>query len=130
MKKACIFTFLGLTIFFAGLIVGVFLGHTVYGSNVTVQYTSQTEPTGTTEVTASNTKVGFLVNINTASAELLDTLPGIGPATAQKILDYRETNGPFQTKEDLLNINGIGKEKLNAIYDLITVEVEDENSGS
>ena len=130
MKKACIFTFLGLTIFFAGLIVGVFLGQTVYGSNVTVQYTSQTEPTGTTEVTASNTKVGFLVNINTASAELLDTLPGIGPATAQKILDYRETNGPFQTKEDLLNINGIGKEKLNAIYDLITVEVEDENSGS
>lgn len=62
-----------------------------------------------------------LVNINTASLEELDTLPGIGPTTAQKILDYREENGPFSVIEDIQNVSGIGPATFENIKDLITV---------
>jgi competence protein ComEA len=49
-----------------------------------------------------------LININTASAEELDTLPGVGPTIAQKIIEYRELNGPFLSIEDITNVPGIG----------------------
>lgn len=62
------------------------------------------------------------VNINTAGVEELDTLPGIGPATAQSILDYRDANGPFATIEDIMNVSGIGPAKFGQIKDLITVD--------
>ncbi|RJO60068.1 hypothetical protein C4544_06930 [candidate division WS5 bacterium] len=55
------------------------------------------------------------VNINTANAEELDKLEGIGPATAQKIIDYRDTNGPFQKIEDIMNVSGIGEGKFRNI---------------
>lgn len=61
-----------------------------------------------------------LVNINSASLEELDTLPGIGPTTAQKIIDYREVNGPFSTIEDIMNVSGIGPATFEEIQDLIT----------
>jgi competence protein ComEA len=62
-----------------------------------------------------------LVNINTASLEELDSLPGIGPTTAQKIIDYREANGPFPVIEDIQNVSGIGPATFENIKDLITV---------
>jgi competence protein ComEA len=62
-----------------------------------------------------------LININTASASELDTLPGIGPTTAQKIIDYRQQNGPFLAKEDIVNVSGIGPGTYERIKDLITV---------
>lgn len=62
-----------------------------------------------------------LVNINTASLEELDTLPGIGPTTAQKIIDYREANGAFARIEDIVNVSGIGSATFEDIKDLITV---------
>lgn len=62
-----------------------------------------------------------LININTASAEELDSLPGIGPTIAQRIVDYRDENGPFQTIEDIMNVSGIGPSTFDNIKDLITV---------
>lgn len=62
-----------------------------------------------------------LVNINTATKEELDTLPGIGPATAQKILDYRNEHGNFQTLDDLKNVKGIGETKFAKIQDKISL---------
>jgi competence protein ComEA len=62
-----------------------------------------------------------LVDINTATLEELDALPGIGPTTAQKIIDYRTENGPFQATEDIMNVSGIGPATFEELKDLITV---------
>ena len=59
------------------------------------------------------------ISINTASAEQLCTLPGIGEATAQKIVSYREENGLFQTTEDLVRVPGIGARKYEGLKDRI-----------
>ncbi len=61
-----------------------------------------------------------LVNINTASLEELNALPGIGPTTAQKIIDYRTENGEYSTIEDIMNVSGIGPATFEEIKDLIT----------
>lgn len=63
-----------------------------------------------------------LVDINTASFEELDKLPGIGPTTAQKIIDYRDENGPFARIEDITNVSGIGPATYEEIKDMIIVE--------
>lgn len=63
---------------------------------------------------------GGKVNINTADAAALDTLPGVGPATAKKIVDDRAANGPFRTVEDLMRISGIGPKRLEQLRDLVT----------
>lgn len=64
---------------------------------------------------------GGLVDINTATAEQLDTLPGVGPATAQAILDERKRRGRFASVEELLDVRGIGDAKLEALRDLVRV---------
>lgn len=61
------------------------------------------------------------VNINTASLEELDTLPGIGPVIGQSIIDYRESNGPFNSIEDIVLVSGIGDATFNKIKEDITV---------
>ena len=61
------------------------------------------------------------VNINTAELKDLDTLPGIGEATANKIIQYREQNGEFNSIEDIKNVNGIGDKKYDNIKDMISV---------
>jgi len=63
-----------------------------------------------------------LVNINTADASQLDTLPGIGPALAQRIIQYREINGPFKNIEDLKNVRGIGDKNFANLKGKIIVQ--------
>ncbi|MFA6503266.1 MAG: helix-hairpin-helix domain-containing protein, partial [Candidatus Paceibacterota bacterium] len=62
-----------------------------------------------------------LININTADAVLLDTLPGIGPTYASRIVDYRTQHGPFARIEDIQNVSGIGPSTYDNIKSLITV---------
>ena len=64
---------------------------------------------------------GKLVNINFASASELETLPGIGPELAQRIIDYRNNSGVFNSKEDLKNVSGIGEKKYEALKDFIII---------
>lgn len=70
---------------------------------------------------STSTAQGDLVNINTADAERLATLKGIGPALAQRIIDYREQNGAFKTVDEIKNVRGIGDKKFAAFKDKITV---------
>lgn len=65
---------------------------------------------------------GGLININTATLEQLDQLPGIGPAIAQRIIDYREGSGGFTSVEQVTEVSGIGEATFNKIKDLISVE--------
>lgn len=62
------------------------------------------------------------VNINTADASTLESLPGIGPALAQRIVEYRTANGPFASPGDLVNVPGIGEKKLAQLRDYICVQ--------
>jgi len=64
---------------------------------------------------------GGLVNINTADSELLQTLPGVGPKTAERIIEYRETVGRFRTVDDIQNVKGIGPKRYERIKAFITV---------
>jgi competence protein ComEA len=71
---------------------------------------------------ATNTpSASGVVNINRASVTELDALPGVGPSTAQAIVDYRSANGPFGSPEDLLNVKGIGPAKFEAMRKLVGV---------
>ena len=67
---------------------------------------------------------GMKVNLNTADATVLETLPGIGPTKAMAVIEYRQQNGAFKTVDDLKNVSGIGDKTLEQLRDKITVEGE------
>jgi competence protein ComEA len=82
---------------------------------------TQPETTDPGNNTAPDQPAGA-ININTANLEELDSLPGIGPAIAQRIIDYRETNGNFARIEDITEVSGIGEATFAKIKDMIVVE--------
>lgn len=71
---------------------------------------------------SSNLQISGKININTATVAELDSLPGIGPAKAQAIIDYRNTQGNFWKIEDVMNVSGIGEKIFEQIKDSITVD--------
>ena len=75
------------------------------------------------EVSPSDTSStsSLLININTASKEELESLPGIGDVIAERIVTYREENGGFDTVEEIMKVSGIGEKKFEAIKDMIIV---------
>ena len=75
---------------------------------------------GATPVPAGTSVPGPL-DLNLASADQLDELPGVGPATAAAIVAHRERDGPFRSVDDLLDVRGIGPAKLDALAELVTV---------
>lgn len=80
------------------------------------------QPTGESSSSNAQNSPEKLLNLNEATKEELESLPGIGRVLAQRILDYREVYGDFLALEELTNVEGIGEGKLEEIRDLITVE--------
>ena len=80
------------------------------------------ESTNSTQGNSTTNTSSKKVNINTASQEELDSLPGIGPSIAAKIIDYREQNGKFNSIEEIKEVSGIGDAKYDKIKDSITVK--------
>ena len=80
------------------------------------------EPAAPEETATEPDGMESRVNLNTADAAALESLPGIGPALAQRIIDYRTANGPFQTTAEIQDVRGIGAGIYEKIKDSITVE--------
>lgn len=95
-------------------------------SGATGQTAADASATGSQAGTSSDggsgdSSPGGLVNINTATADELDSLPGIGPSTAQAIVEDRQRNGPFSSPEDLMRVSGIGEKKFAKLRGSICV---------
>ena len=103
---------LGLTAVFLGVLLGISARDRAVPEPVMVS-TEHTLPPEEVEVT--------LVDLNTAEAEELATLPGIGEGLAKRIVDYRTEHGPFEGPEGLMEVSGIGEKKLEELRDYITV---------
>ena len=131
MKKQNFPLLILITCIFAAFVLGFFAGRNLTRTPVQIQPLPVTSEASvaTTAATASETdeqttdtsEVSFPININTATAQQLEALPGIGPAYAQRIIDYRDTHGPYTSPSQLLNISGIGEKRLAAIWDYITI---------
>ena len=76
---------------------------------------------GASNYASASAQAPVLININTASEETLCSLPGIGSSKAKAIIKYREENGPFSDKSQIMNVSGIGQNLYNNIEDLICV---------
>lgn len=77
--------------------------------------------TSTQTISAGTTSIAGKVNINSGTAQQLDSLPGIGPTYAQRIVQYRETNGAFGSIEEIKEVSGIGNATFEKIKSLITI---------
>ena len=78
-------------------------------------------PSSARGATAQPAPQGEKVNINTAGVDELVALPGIGKAYAERIVEYRQKNGPFKRIEDILNVRGIGEKTFERIRDRLTL---------
>lgn len=123
MKKRAIYWLLLVECSFAALLVGFFLSKNLNRTPIQVSklpqatYASETSAAESTAATELQGKV----NINTATSEELEALPGIGPTLAKRIIAYRQQNGYFSTLLDLTKVDGIGLERVNQIMDYATV---------
>ena len=83
-----------------------------------VQAAAEPQSAGTTKAASPQTAP---VNLNTATAAQIATLPGVGEKAAQRIIEYREKNGGFKKVEDLMNVKGIGEKSFLKLKPLVTV---------
>jgi len=120
-------TSVSFTVTFSEPVIGVNIANFSLGvSGITGASITNVSGSGITYIVTVNTGIPNnssieLININTATLAELDTLPGIGPTTAQKIIDYRTLNRPFLVIQDIMNVSGIGPTTFENIKNLITV---------
>ena len=122
MKKPGVIVLLILCFSFVAFLSGFYLGRNLNDSPILLSGLPVSPPEDDTpeDPTPTGNTAG-LIDINTATKEQLESLPGIGPVLAQRILDYIRDNGPFESMSQLTLVSGIGVERLNDIMDYATV---------
>ena len=121
MQKRAMGILVLVTCIFAAFTLGFFAGRHLNRAPVRIyQIASPTDASGS-DPTVTDPVQPLMVNINTATALELEALPGIGATLAQRIVDYRRENGPFESPEALINVKGIGENKMKDLLDLITI---------
>lgn len=127
MRKARISALVVITLVFAAFTLGFFLGRNQNSTELSVSVSDELltspalPPAAETEPSLETEAITFPISINKAKKEDFMALPGIGEVLAERILAYREENGSFDAPEELLNVEGIGKKRLEEILDLITI---------
>lgn len=126
MKNKVSVLLAAVTVLFVGFTLGLFVGRNSGSGTVALAVPAQMQTAPTAAATAPTQTVpeetvSFPVNINTADANTLAALPGIGQVLAERIVAYRRQNGFFRAIEEITNVEGIGEKKAEAILELITV---------
>lgn len=108
-----------LCIFSLGYLIGV--NHTSADVRVVTAEPSTIQRKETLQEVEEIPETQEIVNINTAARSVLETLPGIGPELAERIIVYRQENNGFAAVEQIMNVQGIGQKRYETLKDLITV---------
>lgn len=125
MKNKTLAALTALVLLFGGFTSGFFLGR---NARVDAIRTTASVPESTPVLSLNPTvpvqtdpRDSFPVNINTADLSQLSALPGIGEVLGQRIIDYRSAHGPFSSVEELINVRGIGENRLAELRPYVTV---------
>lgn len=123
MKKPQFGALVFVTALFSAFLLGFFLGRQSGAVQIQINSVVSGQPsTSPPETTQPNrTQAGFPININTASAEELTSLPGIGDVLAGRIVSYREQYGSFLSTEELMDVTGISEKTYERIQEYVTV---------
>ena len=122
MKNTRMQSLILLTCIFAAFTLGLFAGRNLNRTPVQIQaLPAVTVAAAEAQPEATAPTEPAVINLNTATSEQLQTLPGIGPVIAERIIAYREEYGAFESIGELMNVSGIGEKKLEAIWDLVTI---------